>query len=67
MSFKCCGMRSPQDWERNIYFNKSSEAIHSPEAGGVPFSCCVNPTQGENGPVNVNCGHRTRSSGGVGV
>ncbi len=37
---QCCGIKDPDDWEINIYFNKSSEHFGSPEAGGVPFSCC---------------------------
>uniref|UniRef100_A0A0N5AUK0 Tetraspanin n=1 Tax=Syphacia muris TaxID=451379 RepID=A0A0N5AUK0_9BILA len=61
MYFKCCGMRSPHDWEKNIYFNKSSSSILSPEAGGVPYSCCIEPRTLENGPINLNCGHGTRS------
>lgn len=60
MFFKCCGMRSPHDWERNLYFNKSSLAIHSSEAGGVPYSCCKEPRNVERGPLNLSCGHRAR-------
>ena len=37
---QCCGIKDADDWDLNIYFNKSSKGLGSPEAGGVPFSCC---------------------------
>ncbi|XP_065669026.1 tetraspanin-17 isoform X2 [Hydra vulgaris] len=49
---KCCGIQGPEDWELNIYFNHSTKA--SPEAGGVPFSCCKNN-------MNTQCGYKVRS------
>uniref|UniRef100_A0A0N4U501 Tetraspanin n=1 Tax=Dracunculus medinensis TaxID=318479 RepID=A0A0N4U501_DRAME len=57
--FKCCGMRSPNDWDMNIYFNKSSQEFLSPEAGGVPYSCCKKLSL-DNGPINYFCGHGAR-------
>ena len=44
---KCCGSRSYKDWRLNIYFNCSAP---SPEACGVPFSCCRTDT------INRQCG-----------
>ncbi|VDM98348.1 unnamed protein product [Thelazia callipaeda] len=42
INLKCCGSRSPHDWNDNIYFSdaKTLHRYGSPEAGGVPFSCC---------------------------
>ena len=39
--FECCGVTSDsyKDWSMNIYFNCSEENI-SPDACGVPYSCC---------------------------
>ncbi|KHN71830.1 Tetraspanin-17, partial [Toxocara canis] len=58
--FKCCGMRSPHDWDMNIYFNKSSQQFSSPEAGGVPYSCCKQLRGADGGPINYFCGHGAR-------
>lgn len=58
--FKCCGMRSPNDWDMNIYFNKSSQQFSSPEAGGVPYSCCKKMRGLNDGPINFFCGHGAR-------
>ncbi|VDM09443.1 unnamed protein product [Wuchereria bancrofti] len=58
--FKCCGMRSPNDWDMNIYFNKSSQQFSSPEAGGVPYSCCKKMRGLDGGPINFFCGHGAR-------
>uniref|UniRef100_A0A914RAB1 Tetraspanin n=1 Tax=Parascaris equorum TaxID=6256 RepID=A0A914RAB1_PAREQ len=58
--FKCCGMRSPHDWDMNIYFNKSSQQFSSPEAGGVPYSCCKQLRGAGGGPINYFCGHGAR-------
>ncbi|VDO29132.1 unnamed protein product, partial [Onchocerca flexuosa] len=58
--FKCCGMRSPNDWDMNIYFNKSSQQFSSPEAGGVPYSCCKKMRGMDGGPINFFCGHGAR-------
>lgn len=58
--FKCCGMRSPNDWDMNIYFNKSSQQFSSPEAGGVPYSCCKKMRGVDGGPINFFCGHGAR-------
>ena len=37
---QCCGIESPNDWDKNVYFNCSSASVGSREACGVPFSCC---------------------------
>ena len=58
--FKCCGPRSPHDWEKNLYFNKTSQIFSSPEAGGVPYSCCKQPRTIDEGPINYYCGHGAR-------
>jgi tetraspanin-5 len=52
----CCGINKPDDWDMNIYFNSSAKALKSAEAGGVPFSCCVNSLELQ----NYACGHRVR-------
>ncbi|KAI6197891.1 hypothetical protein M3Y94_01279100 [Aphelenchoides besseyi] len=52
----CCGINKPDDWDKNIYFNSSAKALKSEEAGGVPFSCCVNSLELQ----NYACGHRAR-------
>ncbi|CDW52232.1 tetraspanin 5 [Trichuris trichiura] len=54
----CCGINGPGDWDLNIYFNSSSEALGSPEAGGVPFSCCKSSKI--EGLINYYCGHGVR-------
>ncbi|CAD5228003.1 unnamed protein product [Bursaphelenchus xylophilus] len=54
--WKCCGITKPDDWDMNIYFNSSAKALKSEEAGGVPFSCCVNSLELQ----NYACGHRVR-------
>lgn len=45
---KCCGSQSFKDWQLNIYFNCSTP---SPEACGVPYSCCRSDT------INRQCGY----------
>ena len=45
---QCCGSRSYTDWQLNIYFNCSTP---SPEACGVPYSCCRSDT------INRQCGY----------
>lgn len=39
VGLECCGLKSYDDWELNLYFNCSSPAH---ESCGVPFSCCKN-------------------------
>ena len=45
---QCCGSGSYADWQLNIYFNCSTP---SPEACGVPYSCCRSDT------INRQCGY----------
>lgn len=40
----------------NLYFNASAKALKSEEAGGVPFSCCIDSLELQ----NYACGHRAR-------
>lgn len=35
---RCCGVNSPDDWQRNVYFNCSSVAF---QRCSVPPSCCI--------------------------
>lgn len=44
LQFECCGFSSDgyRDWNNNIYFN-CDESNRSPEACGVPYSCCIRP------------------------
>ncbi|XP_071953754.1 tetraspanin-5-like [Antedon mediterranea] len=55
--FQCCGGRTYKDWDKNLYFNCS--LTKSPDACGVPFSCCRN--QGM--VVNTQCGYGVRNEG----
>ncbi|PAV62694.1 hypothetical protein WR25_20422 [Diploscapter pachys] len=57
-TWKCCGIEDANDWERNTYFAIASKEVQSPEAGGVPFSCCVNSS--ETMLKNFYCGHGVR-------
>ncbi|XP_045117480.1 tetraspanin-5-like isoform X2 [Portunus trituberculatus] len=55
---QCCGIEGPKDWDRNVYFNCSSEVVGSREACGVPFSCCK---QKANEIIkNKQCGYDVR-------
>jgi len=55
---QCCGIQGPKDWDKNVYFNCSSEAVGSREACGVPFSCC----KPKNDEIikNKQCGYDVR-------
>ncbi|GMS95793.1 hypothetical protein PENTCL1PPCAC_17968, partial [Pristionchus entomophagus] len=65
---QCCGIKGPDDWDANIYFRKEDQCsapgkICSPEANGVPFSCCVKPYTMDDDHkqiLNTACGHKTR-------
>ncbi|XP_041452458.1 tetraspanin-5-like [Lytechinus variegatus] len=49
---ECCGVDTPNDWQKNPYFNCSSIA-HS--RCSVPYSCCVpDPTTNV---INYQCGY----------
>lgn len=52
----CCGIENYNDWDANIYFNCSSNAV---EKCGVPFSCCKK-VEGET-IVNKQCGYKVRN------
>lgn len=54
-NIKCCGVKSDEDWEKNIYFNCSTPK--SPEACGVPYSCCKNYLE----EINTQCGYKVRT------
>lgn len=60
---ECCGIKEPDDWDLNVYFNKSSKALGSPEAGGVPFSCCTDFDAKSSRLSNLYCGHGVRLPG----
>ncbi|CAB3406334.1 unnamed protein product [Caenorhabditis bovis] len=57
-NWKCCGINGADDWDRNTYFSIAARDVASPEAGGVPFSCCVNSS--EVSFKNFYCGHGVR-------
>uniref|UniRef100_F1LBH7 Tetraspanin n=1 Tax=Ascaris suum TaxID=6253 RepID=F1LBH7_ASCSU len=59
-ALRCCGLRSADDWNENLYFSDepSLKIYLSPEAGGVPYSCCINKTV--SGIINKACGYKTR-------
>jgi len=51
---KCCGIKNDADWDNNVYFNCSRK--DSPEACGVPYSCCKNYGT----DINTQCGYGIR-------
>lgn len=57
-TFECCGVTSDsyKDWSMNIYFNCSEENI-SPDACGVPYSCCKEQDDITKGVTNTECGY----------
>uniref|UniRef100_A0A1I7XCJ5 Tetraspanin n=1 Tax=Heterorhabditis bacteriophora TaxID=37862 RepID=A0A1I7XCJ5_HETBA len=57
-SWHCCGINGADDWDRNTYFSIAAKEVASPEAGGVPFSCCLNSS--ELSFKNFYCGHGIR-------
>ncbi|EYC09299.1 hypothetical protein Y032_0061g3266 [Ancylostoma ceylanicum] len=57
-SWHCCGINGADDWDRNTYFSIAAREVSSPEAGGVPFSCCLNSSQ--MAFKNFYCGHGVR-------
>ncbi|PIO57834.1 hypothetical protein TELCIR_20746, partial [Teladorsagia circumcincta] len=57
-SWHCCGINGADDWDRNTYFSIAAREVASPEAGGVPFSCCLNSSQLTF--KNFYCGHGVR-------
>ncbi|CAD6196804.1 unnamed protein product [Caenorhabditis auriculariae] len=58
-SWKCCGINGADDWDRNTYFSIAARNVAgATEAGGVPFSCCVNSS--ELSFKNFYCGHGVR-------
>ncbi|XP_050056793.1 tetraspanin-5 isoform X4 [Aphis gossypii] len=58
---QCCGIKGPEDWDLNNYFNCSSQKVGSREACGVPFSCCKRKL---NEIVeNKQCGYDVRKEG----
>ncbi|XP_014673589.1 PREDICTED: tetraspanin-5-like [Priapulus caudatus] len=56
----CCGIQTPDDWDKNQYFNCTSISIGSREACGVPFSCCKPKQIWE--ITNYMCGYDARRS-----
>nr|CAD7595886.1 unnamed protein product [Timema genevievae] len=69
VQLQCCGIESPKDWDRNNYFNCSSQEVGSREACGVPFSCCKRKPNlgtvemGEELIKNKQCGYDVRKPG----
>ncbi|VDK64814.1 unnamed protein product [Anisakis simplex] len=59
-ALECCGLWSADDWNENVYFSDEAalKIYQSPEAGGVPFSCCINKTTA--GIINRACGYNAR-------
>ncbi|CAI5447883.1 unnamed protein product [Caenorhabditis angaria] len=57
-NWKCCGINGADDWDRNTYFSIAAREVASPEAGGVPFSCCINSSELDF--KNFYCGHGVR-------
>jgi len=51
---QCCGIESPRDWDKNVYFNCNSTAR---ESCGVPFSCCKHQSLWIR---NTQCGYDVR-------
>lgn len=54
-TFKCCGLRSYRDWQKNIYFN-CSRTPRGPESCSVPHSCC------QKDKLNTLCGYKANSN-----
>lgn len=65
---QCCGVESYNDWDYNIYFNctvDNESAYKNPEACGVPFSCCLPPS--DDAMQNLQCGYDVRGTANVEV
>ncbi|BHF73737.1 Tetraspanin-33 [Sparganum proliferum] len=52
---QCCGPRSYTDWTANRYFSCNDSYV-SPEACGVPFSCCRRMNDINENVINTSCG-----------
>ncbi|CAH8831013.1 unnamed protein product [Trichobilharzia szidati] len=51
----CCGPKSYLDWTANRYFSCSNSNV-SPEACGVPYSCCRQMNNINVNVINTSCG-----------
>ncbi|RTG86153.1 tetraspanin-33 [Schistosoma bovis] len=55
LTLNCCGPKSYLDWTANRYFSCDKSNI-SPEACGVPYSCCRQMNDISVNIINTSCG-----------
>uniref|UniRef100_K1PRQ8 Tetraspanin-33 n=1 Tax=Magallana gigas TaxID=29159 RepID=K1PRQ8_MAGGI len=62
----CCGVNSYRDWNKNQYYNCSSEGRYNPSplACSVPHSCCKVQDTLMAGVPNILCGNGVLKMGG---
>ncbi|TPP58112.1 Tetraspanin [Fasciola gigantica] len=61
---QCCGPKEYQDWNANRYFSCNGTE-QSPEACGVPYSCCRRMNDVNVNVINTSCGFKVQTLSAV--